>query len=396
MASSEMSSVPGAGARLTRPAELVCFALLVVNIVYLAASYARGLWLESGGGPTDFVTIWAAGRMALAGHAAMAYDWPSLKVIDESAVGPFNGYLGWPYPPTFLFVAAGLALLPYVGAFALWVFGTFLAYLAVIRSIIGDRLGYVLAAAFPAVLANFLVGQTSFLSAALIGGALTLLERQPVCAGVLLGLLTYKPHLGLLFPVALIAAGRWRVFVTAAVVAALLAAASWIAFGGESWQAFAPGISHALVKDGSADWGKLQSAFGLVRALGGGDVTAWAVQIAVAIMAAAAIAVLWRSDVAYDIKAAALGTGALLATPHLLTYDLVVLAVPLAFLFRLGRTRGFLPYETAGMGLACLLILIFPFVQAPVCFAAVVIVAVLVASRAIAGPDRAALIFKPT
>ena len=385
----EMSPAQGAGAKLTRPAELICFALLVINVVYLAASYARGLWLETGGGPTDFVTIWAAGRMALAGHAAAAYDWPSLKAIDESAVGPFNGYLGWPYPPTFLFVAAGLALMPYVGAFALWVFGTFLAYLATIRSIVGDRVGYFLAAAFPAVLANFLVGQTSFLTAALIGGTLMLLERRPISAGILLGLLTYKPHLGLLFPVALIAAGHWRAFVTAGIVAVLMVAASWIAFGGESWQAFGPGIGHALVSDGAADWGKLQSAFGLVRALGGSDVIAWAVQIAVAIVVAAAIALLWRSDAAYEIKAAALSVGALLATPHLLTYDLVVLAVPLAFLIRLGRARGFLPHEMAGIGFACLLILIYPFVQAPVGFAAVVVVAVLVAKRVAEKSGRA-------
>jgi hypothetical protein len=58
--------------------------------------------------------------------------------------------------------------------------------------------------------------------------------------------------------------------------------------------------------------------------------------------------------------------------------------VPLAFLFRLGRAQGFLPHEMAGMALACLLILIFPFVQAPVGFAAVAVVAVLTARRALA------------
>jgi hypothetical protein len=115
--------------------------------------------------------------------------------------------------------------------------------------------------------------------------------------------------------------------------------------------------------------------------LGGGDALAWSVQIAVAIACAYVIAVLWRSDVAYDIKAAALGAATLLATPHLLTYDLVVLAVPLAFLFRFGRAHGFLPYEMAGMALACLLILSFPFVEAPVCLAAILVVAALVANR---------------
>jgi hypothetical protein len=391
MATYEMSHAPGAGAKLARPVELICFALIVAHAVYLVASSVQGSWLVAPDGTSvtsDFVNVWAAGRMALAGHAAAAYDWPTQKLVEESALGhPFDGYCGWPYPPTFLFAAAALSLLPYASAFVFWVFGTFLAYLAAIRAIIGDRVGYFLAAAFPAVLANFMVGQNGFLSAGLIGGTLTLMERRPICAGVLLGLLTYKPQLGLLFPIALIASGCWRVFVTAGVVAALMAAASWAAFGSESWQAFFSGIGHtsqAILSDGLADWGKLQTAFGLTRMLGGSEALAWTVQIVVALIAAGAIAVLWRSRATYEIKAAALGTGALLATPYLFTYDLVVLAVPLAFLFRLGRARGFLPHEVAGIGLACLLILIFPFVTAPVGFAAVLVVAALIVRRALA------------
>jgi hypothetical protein len=377
----------GAGAQLARPAELACFAMVVANAVYLAASYLQGSWLVAPDGraiATDFVTIWGAGKMALAGHAAAAYDWPTLKLVDEHAIGQaFSGYLGWPYPPAFFLVAALLALLPYVSAFAVWVFASFLVYLAAIRGIVGDRVGYGLAAAFPAVLANFIVGQNGFLSAGLIGGTLTLLQRRPICAGVLLGLLTYKPHLGILFPIALVAGGHWRALSSAAIVAALLAAASWAVFGGATWLAFFDGIGHAAHSDAFADWGKLQTAFGLVRALGGSEPLAWIVQIAVALLAATAMAVLWRSRATYEIKAAGLGTAALLATPHLLTYDLVVLAVPLAFLLRLGRARGFLAHEATGIGLACLLILLFPFVTAPVGFGAVVVVAALIARRAL-------------
>jgi len=386
MTTYEISPANGAGAKLSRPVELVCFALLVLNIAYLASAWAQGSWVIGADGSkifNDFVTIWAAGKMALAGHAAQAYDWVQLKPVDESIVGPVSGYLVWPYPPTFLLAAAALALLPYVTAFFVWVSGTFIVYIAVIRAIIGDRVGYFLAAGFPAVIANALVGQTAFLSAALIGGALVFMDTQPIWAGLLLGLLTYKPHLGLLFPIALAVSGRWRVFFTAGIVAALLAAVSWAVFGSESWVAFASGISHSLVSDGSADWGKMQTASGLVRALGGGDTLAWSVQIGVTVIAAAAVAVVWRSSVAYEIKAATLGVAALIAAPHLLTYDLVILAVPLAFLFRLGRSYGFQQYELAGMGLACLLIFVFPFVEAPVGLAAVVVTAALVANRAL-------------
>ena len=243
MALYEISPARGSGAKLARPVELICFALIVVNAVYLAASYVEGSWLiapNGGGIESDFVNVWAAGRLALAGHAAAAYDWPTHKLMEETAVGhAFDGYFGWHYPPTFLFVAVVLSLLPYAGAYALWAFATFPGYLIAIRAIIGDRVGYLLAAAFPAVLPNFIVGQNGFLTASLIGGALVLLEGNPIAAGILLGLLTYKPHLGLLFPIALAAGGYWRAFFTAALVAMLMAAASWLAFGSEAWLAFA-------------------------------------------------------------------------------------------------------------------------------------------------------------
>ncbi|MGD0419967.1 MAG: glycosyltransferase family 87 protein [Xanthobacteraceae bacterium] len=389
MALYELSPARGGGARLARPVELICFALVLAQAVYLATSYLQGIWIVGPGGgvPSDFVNVWAAGRLVLEGHPAAVYDWRAHKLVEEAAVGhAFGGYFGWHYPPTFLFVAAALSLLTYATAYAVWVFGTFPIYLAAIRAIVGERTGYLLAAAFPALLANFIVGQNGFLTAGLVGGALVLLPRRPIVAGLLLGLLTYKPHLGLLFPIALVAAGYWRAFFTAAMVAVLMAVAAWFAFGSDTWQAFFANIGHtsqAFLSDGWADWGKLQTAFGLTRMLGGGETLAWAVQGAVALVAAIAIALLWRSRAAYEIKAAALATGAMLATPYLYTYDLVVLAVPLAFLFRLGHVRGFLPHEMAGIGVACLLVLIFPFVKAPVGFAALLVVAALIARRAI-------------
>jgi arabinofuranan 3-O-arabinosyltransferase len=387
MADYAISPEHGAGAKLGRATELICFALIVANLVYLIAFSVQcscPLVSHRPGDVPDFVTFWAAGRVVRAGHAAAAYDWPTLKPVEESAVGHFNGFLSWPYPPPFLSVAVALSLLPYAGAFIVWIFGTFAAYVAAIRAIIGDRLGYFLAAAFPAVLANVMVGQTGFLSAALIGGALTVMERRPMAAGVMIGLLTYKPQLGLLFPVVLLAGGRYRVFAAAATVAVLMIAASWAAFGGDTWPAFFRGIGLIAQSDGSAYWGKLQSAFGLAHAFSDRAVVAWTAQIATALIAAGGVSIIWRSRCAYEIKAAALGTGVLMATPHLLPYDLVVLAVPLAFLIRLGRASGFLRHELSGIGLACLLLLVYPFVQAPVGFIAVLVVAALIARRALA------------
>jgi arabinofuranan 3-O-arabinosyltransferase len=392
MALSQTYPAHGAEAPLPRLVESICLAVVIAEAAFLVGSLLKGTWLfapHGGWVDSDFVDVWAAGRLALAGHAAMAYDWPTHKLAEDSALGHgFDGYYGWHYPPTFLFVAAALASLPYAVGYLVWTFGTFPLYLTAIRAIINNRVAYLLAAAFPPVLANFFVGQNGFFSAALFGGTLILIEqRRSLLAGVLLGLLTYKPHLGLLFPIALVASGQWRVFVTAGIVAALLAATSWLVFGGDAWLAFVGHIgqsSQAVFAEGKADWSKLQTAFGLVRSLGGSEMLAWAVQAVVALIAAVAIALLWRSHAPYEIKAAALGTAAMLATPYLYLYDLTVLGVPIAYLLRLGRAQGFLRHEIGAIGLACLLILIFivPFVKVPLGFAAVLIVAALIARHA--------------
>jgi hypothetical protein len=373
---------------LAKPIELICIALVIAHAVYLATAYWQGIWivaLDGKGIESDFVDVWAAGKLALGHNAAWAYDWPTHKAMEVVAVGhDFDGYFGWHYPPPALFAAATLALLSYPAAYVAWLIATFPAYIAVVRAIIGERVGYILACAFPAILSNFVVGQNGFLTAGLLGGCLYFMERRPLVAGVLLGLLTYKPQFGILFPVVLALSGHWRVFIAAAITAALMAAASWLAFGSDTWSAFflsVPHTSQAFLSDGWANFGKLQTAFGLTRALGGSEHLAWTVQTIVAIAIAAAVSWLWRTNTPYSLKAAALSTGAMLATPYLYTYDLVVLAVPLAFLFRIGRAHGFLPYEPAAIALACALIAAFPFVTAPVGFAAVLIVAALLTRR---------------
>ncbi|HVU43023.1 MAG TPA: glycosyltransferase family 87 protein [Xanthobacteraceae bacterium] len=393
MVSIEISRDHAAGALLAKPVVLIAFALAVAHAVFLASFWVDGLWADRTGAPSDFVAVWAAGKLASAGHPAAVYDWGAHKLVEQTAVGhPFAGYFGFHYPPTFLLVAAALSMLSYATAYTVWALGTFPAYLIAIRAIVGDRIGYLLAAAFPAVLANFTIGQNGFVTAGLIGGTLVLMRQRPIMAAVLLGLLTFKPHLGLLFPIALIAGREWRVLVTATIVALAMAGASWLAFGADTWQAFVGNIGHtsqAFLSEGSADWRKLQTIFGLTRSLGGSEPLAWSLQAMVTLAAATAVAALWRSTVQYEVKAAALGTGLMLATPYLYTYDLVALAVPLAFLFRLGLTRGFLPQELIGIGLACLLVLIFPFVDAPTGFAALLVVAALIARRALTGASIA-------
>jgi arabinofuranan 3-O-arabinosyltransferase len=368
----------------------VCFVLFCINVTLFPAAYFSHAWIwdEKGlGVPTDFVNVWAAGKMVLDGHPALAYDWDLQKQVELALLKQdFIGYFAWHYPPPFLFVAALLAMLPYSVAFIGWVLVSIVPYIAVMRAIVGRNFGIVLAIAFPMVMNNALVGQNGFLTAALIGGTLYLLPTRKVAAGICLGLLTYKPQYGLLFPLVLIAAAEWKVFFSAAVTAVALAVVSWLAFGTESWQAFfhwVPMFSQAFLSEGKATWWKLQSVLSLVRYLGGTEWLAWACQWIVSAAVAVALAVMWRSRaLRYEVKAACLALGTMLITPYLFMYDMMVLAIPVAYLVRLGLSEGFEAYELPALGCALVLILCFTFWGIPTGLGAILIVGALVLRRA--------------
>jgi arabinofuranan 3-O-arabinosyltransferase len=367
----------------------VCFVLFVINVSYFPAAYFSHWWIYDPDGlgiPTDFVNVWAAGRLALEGHPAQAYDWDIQKQVELALLRQdFIGYFAWHYPPPFLFVASLLAQFPYAVAFIGWVSASFVPYLAMMRAIVGRPFGLLLGIAFPMVFNNTLVGQNGFLTAALIGGTLYLMPTRPVLSGICLGLLSYKPQYGLLFPLVVIAASQWTVFFTAAVVAVAMAFASWLAFGTESWQAFfhwMPMFSQAFLTEGKATWWKLQSLFSLVRYLGGTEQLAWLFQWILTASVAAGLVLMWRSRVSYSLKAAALAAGTLLTTPYLFMYDMMVLAVPVAFLVRIGLKSGFRPYELPALGCALALIVSFVFLGEPVGLGATLIVATLILRRA--------------
>jgi len=318
---------------------------------------------------TDFSNVYAAGSYVLDGRAAAPFDWPAQHAREQAIFGAATPFYGWHYPPFFLFVAGALALMPYALALALWQGVTLALYLGtiwlILRSVSAradappdlltrDPLWPLLAVAFPAVLINVGHGHNGFLTASLLGAALTVLDRRPVLGGILFGLIAYKPQFGVLIPLLLIATGRWRAFIAAAGTVAVLAVATLIAFGPEVWRAFFAS-SHLtrveVLEAGGTGWHKIQSVFAMVRMWGGGVALAYATQGAVAIALAAALIWLWRSAAAYPLKAGALVIAIILATPYSLDYDFAVLAPAIAFLAADGFTRGFGPYQQSALAI---------------------------------------------
>lgn len=298
---------------------------------------------------TDFLAFWTAGRLALEGAAAGAYDPMVLGPLQEATFpGAKTGYAPFPYPPLFLLACAPLGALPYFPALAAWLAVTGYAYWRVARAWLGRARGLALPAlVYPAVLINAAHGQNAFLTTALFGAGALTLARRPLLAGLCFGALAFKPHLGLLIPVVLLGARQWRAIAGAAVSATALAGAAALAFGLDAWRGFLAGLPlmRAVTADGRLPPEKLQSLFGALRVWQVPASPAYAAQAILALAAAGALAWLaWRRPNDRSLGPA-LAAGTLLASPYLLDYDLVLAAVPLAWLYAEGRRTGFRSWE---------------------------------------------------
>jgi alpha-1,2-mannosyltransferase len=333
------------GAWVTRErVRLVAVAVLVASaagFLYLLVT-ANGL-VDSLGRPlgTDFSNVCAAGTYVRAGHPDAPFDPARQHAREQEIFGEATPFYGWHYPPFFLFAAGALALMPYGLALAVWQAVTFALYLLAIRAILrssglrragavsmtaapagssssapepsllgkndaaSDPLWLLLAAAFPAVLINIGHGQNGFLTASLLGGALVMLDRRPLLAGLLFGLLAYKPQFGLLIPLALAAGGRWRCFATAVATVALLALATTAAFGPHVWHAFLDSTRFTrlvALEQGNTGWYKIQSVFAWARMWGAPIPLAYALQGTVTVALGAALVWVWRGAAPYPSR----------------------------------------------------------------------------------------------
>ncbi|GLK80748.1 glycosyltransferase family 87 protein [Methylopila turkensis] len=344
--------LPAAIAERIVPVSLMLVAGYAIALAAMWATSYDGVDAMARPLGTDFANVWAAGRLTLEGAPEAAYDLVRHYGVQQARFGAEAPFYGWHYPPMFLGLAAALATLPYLGALVVWQAATLPLYLGAVVAIVGRNRREVLLAAlaFPAVFVNLTHGHNGFLTAGLFGIGLLLLDRRPVLAGAVLGLLCYKPQFGLLLPFVLVATGRWRAVAGAAGSVVGLCALSLAAFGPETWDAFRASAAFTrgvVLEEGNTGWAKIVSAFSAARALGGSVATGYAVQAVVTLGAIAACVRLWRGDAAFERKAAALLAGSLLVTPYALDYDMMLLGPAIAFLVRDALLRGWAPRAAA-------------------------------------------------
>jgi hypothetical protein len=360
----------------TKPSRLAFYLLRIAQGLALAAFMSFCIlwvqWQAAAPGVSklsgDFASFWTAGQLALQGHAAEAYTkLPHFALQLDLHHDPGWGYLAFFYPPFFLLLCAGFALIGYFPALCVWLVTTLACYVAALPALLpkGRREGvpiWVLFLGYPAVMINAGFGQNGFLSAGLLGGAAVWLDRRPALAGMCLGCLAYKPQLGIIVPLALIVARRWRCFVFAAATVLVLAAAATLAFGTDVWPAFM-----AAMVEARHNWMEPPNplyliywitVFGAIRLHGGSLVLAYGAQAVVTVVAAFMLlrALSLRPPGARSGRAeiAAIAACIPFCSPFMLEYDLIILAVPMAWLLGEALRDGFRRGELTALVVAYL------------------------------------------
>lgn len=332
-------------------ARAYCKILLTITLLI-----STGLIVTSRGGVdingqllgTDFISFWTASSLALKGFPTSVYDMAVHHAAEIALFGTAaSDYTAFFYPPVFLLICLPLALLPYLPSLVAWLVVTGFGFWRCLRAILPQSGTALAALAFPAVFLNAGHGQNGFLTAALFGGAMLALPTRPIVAGLCFGCLIYKPHLGIMIPFALLAARRWTTFLTAAATALGLMAVSAMVFGLATWRAFftiSPLAKIALEQDLIGPE-KMPSTFAAVRLLHGSVAMAYALQAIVTLGVGVALVMALRRRPGGLGEGALIATGALIASPFLLDYDLTILALPLAWTMREALQGEFMPWE---------------------------------------------------
>lgn len=338
----------------------------------------------------DFVVFGEAAKAAADGEAAAIYDPRVLEARLRTTYPARESFrLSWQYPPTMFLVTAPLAAASYPLSFALWALATGGLFLVAVSRVWRHRLALFLVIASPAAFQALITGQTGFLTAALLTTAAVSPDRRWLVAGLAAGLLTVKPQLGLLIPIAFAAAGCWRAFGVAAATALLMAGASLAIFGAETWTAFIAALTvhGAEMQSAIFPFEKLVSAYGGVVMLGLPMRAAMGLQIAASLGLAIFVALVWRGVKEWDLRLAVLCSAALLASPYAFYYEMIVALPALFIVAKRGIETGWLAGEKialAALWLAPMFVLSFGGAPGfPLAFAVSLATFLLAARRAV-------------
>ncbi len=291
----------------------------------------------------DYITFWSAARMswfdpegAYRGDAMTAMLSTIIDIKWYMRASPLY------YPPTYMLLISPFGLFDYFTSLLLF-FACGTALFLTTMWVITRQMWFVLLMlAFGGIWINLVTGQNGLFTSSLFGLGFALLPGSPIVAGICFGLLTFKPHLGLLIPVALVAVKAWRTIAVAALVALALFVVAGVVYGPDIWVWGTSGMFTASFNLSRAEklWGRIPSAFSLMRLTGLTPGAAMMAQAGLALSLAAVVWQVWRRNVSYNMKVVVSSTAALLAIPFLYDYDMALLGVAIAFYAREIQAKG--------------------------------------------------------
>jgi hypothetical protein len=335
--------------------------------VFLALIYLLKIWSDYQGETPehpaafgDFFALWSYAKIATVHPMAELYDSVSLhgrQVALGMAPDVPNPF---PYPPIFMLFLHPISLLPYDGAYIAWTIGTLALFIWVIVGTCSRLpLCVIGAAVSPVTVIAIAFGQTGFLAAALVTAGLRLAGSRPILSGILIGMLGYKPQIGLLVPIALAAAGLWRVFAAACLTTIGLSVTATLAFGTAVWPAWISMLpAYARWFDTVTRLLKFKpTVIANLEMAGVAPLIAEAIQAIVAVVVASLVWGCFRRGPG-RLATAALLVGTFLATPHAFVYDLPMITAAMA-LFIEAKLEGDAKFTLAEIAIL-VLAFIFP------------------------------------
>jgi hypothetical protein len=292
----------------------------------------------------DFLNFWMYGRAAWLPDPSQFYDPRTYNAVLLALLGPDYPGQNWSYPPSVMLIAAPFGRLSYFEALLCWTILGLGIFLSVTRRFVADPKQLIPILFSPAAIFCLMSGQSSFLTAAMLLTILSCLDRRPILAGILIGLLTLKPQLGFLFPIMLVASGRWRIFVVASVTALLVVGLTTLVFGSQVWIEFVsmgiPVQNNMILADPERVGTPFYpTIFMNVRGTGATYATAMAVQACFSILAVGAIifACRFRKQADPQLLTALFLACSVCGIPYLLSYDTLAMTCLAVMLLANGK-----------------------------------------------------------
>ena len=334
-------------------ARLIAFTLALLYIVLMWMSYRS---FQATGAPVpahDFLVFYGAGLTAQAGDPAQVYNVEALLGAIRERFSLVKGTSGWFYPPYSIPPFQLLSELPYFTAYLTWIGVTGVFFFMSLRPLIHSRAEFWAIAASPAIWWNIVSGQNAFLVCGLLAIFYRSFRDSQVRAGLVLGLMAIKPHLGLLIPVFLLLYRRFQALLIAVLTFLVLVAVSLYFYGLGPWGAFFGDNLEGLqgyLASGELSWSQMASPYITSLSFGLTDWLARFIQFTFCALTLLLVVSFVRGNVPFPMVFAFAIVAAVPFSPHNFLYDWVLFALPVLILLRTFTAAALRPLEWTVIG----------------------------------------------